>query len=247
MLSRTGWGENATGGTNIVMVSTMAQLKNASSAGGNWILLAPNFGTQDIGTSSIVIQDNTTIDGSLAPGATITNNLGQVITIRVLGDNTIQHCFILDADPNIQTTAMSLINGLNHWVDHIEFRNFESDDGLNIGQSSPNNNVDLITISNVKFDDTDFGGVSGFYFDKEYDAGNLGRITVHSSDLSAEQRNPKNEGMTLFHEFNNLMRDPQFNSSTVRNRNAPSVTATTWAENNHYVTCLLYTSDAADE
>ena len=93
---RAGFGENATGGSNIVEVSTEAEFYEAIQVSDNYVSLTPALAGQTFVRNSTTSTNanNLTIDGSLAPGFTI--QVGPSMPnnswlFRFFGDNIIIH------------------------------------------------------------------------------------------------------------------------------------------------------------
>lgn len=214
MLSRTGFGQNVGLPTQTVFAATQQEIKDAVQLDDTLVLIDPSLSNSQMilsGGSVVATGTNSALSGHLAPGFEFFAP-GGFIGIRNLASDFSYHCLTIDADPNVQVTAISHIRGFRVHYDHIEFKNVNADDSLSIGSSSSANLWDDITISNLRSGNENYGSVIAIMYDNDVAAGNRGKITLHSSYLGGRQRAPKNSGVR-FHTFNNVAESVDFSWS----------------------------------
>ncbi len=237
MLSKTGWGENAIGGSNYIRVKTESELSSALKQSGNYVLIDKSLSGKSILLSKGLATkgDNVTLDGSEAPGFKI-KNPGGFVSLRVLSNNVIVHNIMFEGPEEIRTTAIAILNGEHIWFDHITLTNFKSDDGFSIGDTNPDNLTRKITISNLKTDSTSFGSVLINVYNPDYEAGFYGYLTVHNSHLGANQRTVKNDGARYVHLFNNYIDGVLYSHVDAKNNNnlPKSAVVSSLSESNHF-------------
>lgn len=211
---RVGFGENTSGGaeaTQYTVVTSLADSGNGTlrdALRGNspsWIIFDESIHGGTITLNSIinVTSGDITIDGA---GADITVSVNRSATHPIFtfrGGNTIIHGITIDGNGS-KATSMMLRQGKNYWVDHVTITNNDGDDALGIGQGNlGDESASEVTVSNFHVYNATYGILSGGenYID-DYPAH---RTTIHSSNLSARDRNPriKNNGTT--HLFNNYV------------------------------------------
>ncbi len=200
--NRVGYGAGATGGTNIVEVTTETEFFNALKVDGNYVLISPSLANTTIvrNTTFEIYANNITIDGSLAPGFKFKVGPGMPSNswlFRVFGDNVIIHNIEgegIDFYPPRKNQSFLNIYGENIWIDKVTATGFD-DDYINILLDS-----DFITVSRIKSYDTN---KSVMVFNPNPGQGDT-RITVHSSWMASNQRPPLiSSGYA--HTFNNYV------------------------------------------
>ena len=215
---RMGFGANATGGSNYVYVRTFAELKSALEQSGNYVLLDPSLSGRTITfTHTIYPADNTTFDGSLAPGHSLVaspNMTGSINMLNVIGGskrgNQIFHSIKMDGNYSQhrqQHAALQIAHGRDFWIDHVEITDFV-DDGILVGFTQ-NNGADYITVSNCKMYNTD--KALYLFYQNQVNHGQ-GHVTAFFNELAANDRNPLNRGGEHFHFFNNWIHDWKWGS-----------------------------------
>ena len=211
--SRIGFGASATGGSNYAYVKSFGELKAALEQTGNYVLLDPSLaGQQIVFTHTIYPADNTTLDGSLAPGHSLvaaSNMQGSIVMLNVIGGskqgNQIFHSIKMDgkySQNRVTQGAIQIAHGKNYWIDHVEVTDF-LDDGLLVGFNQANAG-DYITISNSKFHNTGKGPY--MFYQNQINHGQ-GYVTMFFNDIAANERNPNNRGAQHAHVFNNYIHD----------------------------------------
>ncbi len=205
-----GFGKNTTGGVAsngfTVVTSTKdsgpGSLREALSlTGPNWITFDPALDGKTIYLDSIINikNSNITIDGRDA-SVTISTTKKEIFLMTFRGGNTIIHGIKFDGN-GTDSTALMLREGLNYWVDHVTITNFRKDDALSIGQGNrPDTSASEVTISNYRAVETSKGiqaGGNGNFPDFPRT-----RVTVHTSELAADERNPRVQYGGIFHVFN---------------------------------------------
>ncbi len=210
--SLVGFGENTTGGLNsngFTVVSNTnddgpGSLREALSLSGpNWIIFdtALNGRTIYLNSPINVKNPDITIDGR---GSTVTVSPAQnnMFLIAFRGGNTILHGIKLDGQ-GLTATALMLRQGYNYWIDHLTITNFQNDDAISIGQGGKTDSASEITISNYKVHSTSKGILSGG--NGNYPDFPTNRVTVHSSELAAGERNPRVQYGSIYHVFNSYI------------------------------------------
>jgi pectate lyase len=200
--NRCGYGQNATGGTNLVEVRTEQEFFDAIAGSGNYVCIMPELANTTIirNTTFASQADNLSIDGSLAPGFKIKVGPSMPTNgylFRFFGDNIIIHDIEGEGEgyPAVKNNNSFLnIYGENIWIDKVTASLFD-DDFVNILLDSDN-----ITVSRVKSFQTN---KSVIVFNPNPGQGDT-KLTVHSSWMASDQRGPWiNAGMS--HSFNNLI------------------------------------------
>ena len=212
--SRIGFGASATGGDgDYVYVKNFEELQAALEQEGNYVLLAPEVAGQEIVfTHTIYPADNTTLDGSLAPGHSLVpspNMTGSIIMLNAIGGskqgNQIFHSIKLDgkySEHGAIQGAIQIAHGNNFWIDHVEVTDF-LDDGILVGFTQ-SNGADYITVSNSKMHNT--GKALLLFFQDQINHGQ-GHVTAFFNEMAAAERNPLNRGAEHLHLFNNWIHD----------------------------------------
>jgi len=187
-INRIGYGAAATGGSNVVEVNNESQFWAAVGTTGNYLQLTSSM------TGVTITRDSTfntyandlTIDASLASGFRFLVG-GSFPTngyiFRIHGDNIILHNFEgqgVDYPSNKANNSFINIYGQDIWIDKISGANFD-DDFVNLLNACTN-----VTVSRCKTRNTN---KSVFNWNPNA-ADKDTRVTVHSCDLSSEQRSP---------------------------------------------------------
>jgi len=207
--NRVGFGAETTGGTNEVFVKNIAEFVAAVAVSNNYIRLASSLSGQDLLVSGSIniTGENITIDGSDAPGAVFRpaanypNNQPMMIS---KGANIIINEITLDGGwyPERSTynnVAAIRMFGDGIWVNKVTVTGFW-DDAFDIVISATN-----ATFSNVKTFNTNKS--MHFFYPKSSER----HVSIHSSELSARERNPWNQGSKNVHMWNNYIHDdPSF-------------------------------------
>lgn len=218
---RVGYGSRTTGGaaaTRYTVVTSLADsgrgtLREAvkDQNGPTWVVF-----DQSISGGTIQLRDTLqfnkpgiTIDGA-GSGITIAaprNSRDPALTFR--GGNTIVHGLTLDGRGG-SGAALMLREGDDYWIDHVTITNFHGDDGVTIGQGSRgSSSTSDVTISNYHAHNTNFAILGGGENIPNYPPY---RVTIHSSILSAEDRNPRINNYGTAHIFNNYIHSFRFSA-----------------------------------
>ena len=220
---RVGFGRNTTGGAAANGYTVVTSLNDSGrgtlrealkeSRPPMWITFADSIrgGTINLRESINVTARNITIDGA---GSDITISVARSAQFPMLqfrGGNTIIHGITLDGNKS-RSTGMMLREGNNYWVDHVTVKNFEYDDGISVGQPSrEDTSASEITVSNYHSLNTNYSLLGGGDVSVRNYPPYL--ITIHSSILSAEDRNPKIKNHGTAHLFNNYIHSYRFSGS----------------------------------
>jgi len=211
--SRIGFGASATGGSKYVYVKSFDELKSALEQTGNYVLLDPALaGKNVVFTHTVYPADNTTLDGSLAPGHSLVadpNMQGSIAMLNAIGGskqgNQIFHSIKMDgkySQHNVTQGAIQISHGQNYWINHIEVTDFQ-DDSILLGFDQANSG-NYITVSNSKFHNT---GKGPYMFYQDQLNHGQGHVTMFFNDIAANERNPNNRGAQHAHVFNNYIHD----------------------------------------
>ncbi len=213
---RTGYGKDATGGTNYVYVNNYNELRTALQTAGNYVLLDPSLAGQGIGfTNSINPASNTTLDGSLAPGSWFYPNYaaGYPANTSMMNFFSTNNCIIHSIEmrgnrvtpyngSHVSANVGSFnVRGSLIWFDHITITDFW---GQSIMIAQGGNNISL---SNMKIVNTNNGLWMNFPNSTPR------HISLFNSEINAAQNTPYNEGASHFHAWNNYIHGAQYGAS----------------------------------
>lgn len=198
--NRCGYGQNATGGTNVVEVRTEQEFFDAISVSGNYVCVMPELANTTIVRNTLFssFANDLTVDASLAPGLKFQSGPSLPVTgylFRFHGDNLILHNFEGVGKGESTSNSDSFLNiyGNNVWIDKVTARAFD-DDSINILLDADN-----ITVSRSLFDSSK----SVFVFNPNSGQGDT-KLTVHSSWMDSIARAPwLSAGFA--HSFNNYI------------------------------------------
>lgn len=209
-----GFGEATTGGLSSSGYTTVTttnsdgpgSLREAlKSNDPSWIIFDPSLDGQTIYLSETIdtSQPNKTIDGR-GVDIKITAQGGSkgwpLFAFR--GGNTIIHGIEI-LGGNSDVAAIMLREGSNYWVDHVTISDM-GDDAISIGQGSkPSTSATDITISYYKVYNSPKGILTGG--NGNFLTFPLTRVTIHSSDLAAGERNPRTQRGGQTHIFNSYL------------------------------------------
>lgn len=212
--SRVGFGAATTGGLNSTGYTVVSNTNDSGpgslrdalqSTGPSWIIFDQSLDGQTIFLSQSIdtSRPNKTIDGR-GVSVTISAQSGSkgwpIFAFR--GGNVIIHGIEITGG-NSDVAALMLREGTNYWVDHVTISNM-GDDAISIGQGSkPSTSATDITISNYKVFNTPKGILTGG--NGNYPTFPLTRVTIHSSDLAAGERNPRTQRGGQTHIFNSYL------------------------------------------
>jgi hypothetical protein len=238
MLSRTGHGENATGGgENYAFVDNSYDLRSALMQGGNHVVTSPRMAGAHISYGETVpFGENTTLNCSLSDGLTFVS--GKEYLFRVNEGNSIAHNFISFSNFG---NHINFQDGLHHWWDKITIAGAGgSDDGIGFNGSNSGRAPDKVTFSNWRVEPGSFGFIVVNWFNEAIQMGRLGEITIHSCYSEAEQRSGKNDGAAFYHEFNNVMNavragNDTFNDNGNDSKDSINQKARSWIDGNRYI------------
>ena len=201
---RVGFGAATTGGSNEVVVSNIEEFISAVSLPNNYVLLAPSLAGQTLFISDTIYIDaeNITIDGSDAPGAvfkpsaSFQSNRVMMFSTRpnvIINDITLEAGFFPIGTSNNVGGIRFSNSGI--WVNKVTVSGLWDDAfDLVFGANDA-------TISKVKTFNTD-KSVNLFY-----PKSSEKRVSIHSSNFSARQRNPWNQGAKYVHIWNNYIHE----------------------------------------
>lgn len=242
---RQGYGASATGGSNYIEVRTFTELKNALETENSYVIISADLANKTIPfETNIRPANNTTLDGSEAPGVTLhpdyragypkdramfqissSSNTGNMIFHRIKLDGKRSSSYD-SSDPSYGVNGFFFRKGTEYWLDHVELVNFW-DDTVSFGRQA-----DHITFSNVKVHKA-AKGILLFYPDSS-SHGN-GHVSIVSCELSADGRNPYNTGGEFVHIWNSYIHDWDWLGNAVgyagTNSTTRSVPARTATEN----------------
>ena len=184
--NRMGYGRDATGGSNEIIVSNLTQLTSAIKKSNSYIIIDESLAGKTMFFNDTLQSsaNNITIDGSCAPGFKFQPSKSMSSGRGILwlkGNNIILHDLFfqgIDYPNNKKNIGAIRVYGKNIWLDKLEATNFD-DDFINILVGS-----DFITTSRIKSYNTH---KSIFTFNT---INPDSRLTVHTSDLSSTQRSP---------------------------------------------------------
>jgi hypothetical protein len=211
--SLVGFGQYTTGGSQssgYTVVTNVnddgpGSLRQALAQGGPvWIVFDPSINGKTIYLQSELNISNSdiTIDGRGA-SVTLSPTRDGMHLAAFRGGNTIIHGIKLDGRGH-DATALMLREGRNYWIDHVTITNFSGDDAISIGQGNKvNTSASEITISNYRAHNTSKGLKAGG--NGTYPNFPVNRVTVHTSELAAEERNPRTQYGSIFHVFNSYV------------------------------------------
>jgi len=216
---RVGFGARTTGGSKANKYTVVTNLKDSGS--GSLRDALENSGPQWITFSDAIVGGTIYLDSTLkvhSPHVTI-DGAGSGITVSVSrsskfpmfhfrGGNSIVHGITIDGN-NSNSTGIMLREGDNYWIDHVTATNFNFDDAISIGRGSvPDTSTSEVTISNLHTYNTNYsllgGGSNSVNRFPPY------RVTIHSSILSAEDRNPRIVNYGTAHIFNSYIHSFRF-------------------------------------
>jgi len=250
--NRTGYGGNATGGTNYVYVKNFQELNAALQVDDNYVVIDPSLANTAMGfpTEVYVNANNITLDGSEAPGfsmypdyaAGYPPNLPMMNNFSI-GGNKIFHNLKFDgrrifpyqnSGNSFNVGALFFRKGKDIWVDHVEITGFW-DDAILLGMPQ-SNSADYITLSWLKIHNTDKGVT--FYNSAAINEGD-GHLSIFNSEFNAAGRNPKNGGGEFVHQWNNYYHDwawaaDMAGAGSTSNSTGKIAPARTYSENNFY-------------
>lgn len=213
--SRMGFGANTTGGAAATQYTVVTSLADSGSGTlrdalrGNtpaWIIFDESIhgGTIELRSTVNVLNSDITIDGAGADiTITVPNSNVEYPRFTFRGGNTIIHGITLDGNGAASNSIM-MREGRNYWVDHVTITNNSGDDAMNVGQGNRGDlSASEVTISNYRVHDTSFGFLAG----GENHIVNYPshRITIHSSNLGARDRNPRVHNNGTMHLLNNYI------------------------------------------
>lgn len=221
---RMGFGANTTGGAAASSYTVVSNLNNAGKGslrdallegrGPKWITFSNSIrgGTIYLSDPINVKGKDITVDGA---GSGITISVRGNTSIPMLqfrGGNTIIHGITIDGN-NTRSTALLLREGDDYWVDHVTIKNLIYDDGISVGQGTrKNTSASEVTISNYHAYNTNYGMIGGgndrVAFYPPY------RVTIHSSNLSARDRNPRIKNNGTVHIFNNYIHSFKYSGAS---------------------------------
>lgn len=212
--SRMGFGGNTTGGADAAEYTVVTSL--ADSGEGSlreallgdtpaWIVFDESIhgGTIRIDSPINVQSGDITLD---AAGADITLTVSDSYLRPMLvfrGGNTIIHGITIDGNDR-RVEAIMLREQKNYWVDHVTITNIDGEDAFTVGQGSRGaDSASEVTISNYHIYNSAFGYLAGGEDGIENYPPH--RTTIHSSNLSARDRNPRIKNFGTAHVLNNYI------------------------------------------
>jgi len=218
-----GFGGKTTGGAKAKNYTVVTNLNDSGSGtlrealeerGPRWITFADSVqgGTINLRSALHMEYPNITIDGA-GSGITISaRGNGNFPMFFVKAGNTIFHGITLDGR-GFKGTGIALREGKNYWIDHVTATNFDYDDAISVGRGSrPDTSASEVTVSNYYAHDTNYAYIGGGNNDVKYYPRH--RVTIHSSVLSAEDRNPRIKNYGTAHLFNNYIHSFRFSGAT---------------------------------
>ena len=253
--SLVGYGGKTTGGANATSLTRVTTLSDSgpgslrealTAVGSRWIVFDEAIHGETIYLESNVNVHSSdfTIDGS---GANITispakNERYPLLTLR--GGNGIIHDLTIDGR-GFDAAAIAIRQGKNYWIDHVTIHGNYYLNAIGIGQNSKGeDSATDVTISNYHAYDTNYailgGGVNTPREHPPY------RVTIHSSNLEAFDRNPFIKNYGTAHMFNNYIHSHRYagivsgmnsvvmsegNVISARNANNPKVSVTGRTDN----------------
>lgn len=208
---RVGFGSSTTGGSNEITVGNIEEFIAAVSQPDNYIRLAPSLAGQTLYVSDTIYIDaeNITIDGSDAPGAVFTPSSSfqsNQVMMYSRGPNIIINNITLKANYYPSLGSSNNVGGIRFnnsgiWVNKVTVSGLY-DDAFDMVLNGTN-----ATFSRIKLFNTD-KGMNMFY---PHDSNKS--ISIHSSDLSARQRNPWNQGASMVHIWNNYIHGAEWDGT----------------------------------
>ncbi len=236
-----------TGGTNVVVVSNLAQLKAAVSAGGNYVKIAPSLagGYIELRTGdNLYFGNSTTLDGSDAPGFELRvlpdskTSADKVHAILLNNGNCIVHGITIKGFYNGTNGDSSAgifgRTGVGYWIDHVTITGLD-DDGIAFGDANLANSANKVTVSYCHIYNTDKavllthsgtspqGNPKGFTFAYNKLTGNI------------RDRIPVADGVQDFHWFNNYVHDTNGLYAEIGKFHAGGPQTAALFENNYYI------------
>lgn len=212
---RIGFGRRTTGGASAGKYTVVTNLNNAGPGslrdavdnqnGPLWITFSDSIsgGTIYLDQPIAFYDPRVTVDGA-SSGITISVRQNTKMPMFVFrGGNAIVHGLTFDGNRS-RSQGIMLREGDNYWIDHVTVKNFDADDALTIGQGSKGStSASEITVSNYHASNTNFGILGGGEDEvRNYPPYN---VTIHSSILSADDRNPKIKNYGRAHIFNSYI------------------------------------------
>lgn len=210
---RMGYGRNTTGGADATEYTVVTSLADSGSGTLRdaldsdtpvWIIFDESIhgGTIELESTMNIHTSDFTIDGA---GADITLTLDRsdsFVLLALRGGNAIVHGLSFDGN-NTRSSSLMIREGDNYWVDHITITGNIFDDGLTVGMGSRDTSATDVTVSNYHAHDTKYAFLSGG--DDKVERHPVVRTTIHSSVLSADDRNPRIKNYGNLHLFNNYI------------------------------------------
>jgi len=178
-----------------------------------WIIFDESIhgGTINLRSSINTHTSDITLDGA---GADITLRPisgGEFPLLQFRGGNGIIHGITIDLNQT-RSTGLGLKEGKNYWVDHITVSGAIYDDGLTLTQQNRGKDSSTeITVSNYHVYDTNYGILGGGGKLDSYVPYN---VTIHSSNLSARDRNPRIVNNGFAHFFNNYVHSHTYSGAS---------------------------------
>jgi len=219
---RIGFGAATTGGSAASSFTVVTSLKDDGEGslreamkqdGPLWIIFDESIhgGTINLRSSINTHTSDITLDGA---GADITLRPisgGEFPLLQFRGGNGIIHGITIDLNQT-RSTGLGLKEGKNYWVDHITVSGAIYDDGLTLTQQNRGKDSSTeITVSNYHVYDTNYGILGGGGKLDSYVPYN---VTIHSSNLSARDRNPRIVNNGFAHFFNNYVHSHTYSGAS---------------------------------
>lgn len=217
---RVGFGRNTTGGASAGSYTVVTSLNDSGPGTLRealrernpplWITFADSIqgGTIYLKEPINVWTRNLTIDGAGSGIKISVERNTDIAMLQFRGGNVIIHGITIDGN-NSRSTGLMIREGNRYWIDHVTVRNFIYDDGITVGFGNrEDTSASEVTISNYHAYDTNYAMMAGGNDKVEFYPPH--RVTIHSSILSAEDRNPRIKNYGTAHLFNNYIHSNRF-------------------------------------